>query len=260
MPDHSLYKQKPTGKDFKKFTVLADVRVQEYDTSRRGGEVWFVKIVKFKKGDVFWGTPRKPPVKDGSLHISGHTHSLYRFDDANTVAQGNPRKKTKRNPPAAKQMLTIGTLLELDIVPKGKGRAKKHHLRNKYLLWDGRNLHIAKRTGKSSAKLNGNIAKKHKKFHNAPANGTMAGEIPDQVGALKEIGLIKGLTYGVPRSIKSPGKNPYRWNHVFGDTGHKGGTHYPKKVMPVLMIDEADNLFIKRRKGNIFRVDTWLRG
>lgn len=159
-----------------------------------------------------------------------------------------------------KQMLTIGTLLSMTIVQKTGSRSEKISFRNKYLLWDGRNFHIAKRTGKSSAKLNGAVAKKHKKFHNAKANGCMEGEIADQVGSLTEVGLVESLLYAVPRSIKSPGKNPYRWDHAFGDTGHKGGSTYPKKVMPALMEDEAGNLFIKRRKGNIFRVDTWLRG
>jgi len=30
--------------------------------------------------------------------------------------------------------------------------------------------------------------------------------------------------------------------------------------MPALVRDSRGNLFIKRRKGNIFTVDTWLRG
>ena len=35
---------------------------------------------------------------------------------------------------------------------------------------------------------------------------------------------------------------------------------YTPKVMPALCQDSKGNLFIKRRKGNIFTVDTWLRG
>jgi hypothetical protein len=32
------------------------------------------------------------------------------------------------------------------------------------------------------------------------------------------------------------------------------------RVMPALMMDARGHIFIHRRPGNIFRVDTWLRG
>ena len=71
---------------------------------------------------------------------------------------------------------------------------------------------------------------------------------------------MKALVYTVPRKINSPEKNPYQWHHAFGDTGHKGGDHYPERVMPALMKDQKGNLFFKRRPGNIYKVDQWIRG
>lgn len=84
--------------------------------------------------------------------------------------------------------------------------------------------------------------------------------MPDRGPTVKNVGLLKSLVYYVPSKIRSPGKNKYLWHHAFGDTGHKGGDSYPIKVMPMLQRDSAGNLFIKRRPGNIFRVDNWLRG
>lgn len=85
-------------------------------------------------------------------------------------------------------------------------------------------------------------------------------DAPSPTGVLAKVGLVKSLTYEVPTRIRSPEKNRYRWHHAFGDTGHKGGDTYPERVMPALLRDARGNLFIKRRPGNIFTVDTWLRG
>jgi hypothetical protein len=68
------------------------------------------------------------------------------------------------------------------------------------------------------------------------------------------------LVYEVPQTVRSPGKNPYQWHHAFGDTGHKGGKAYSTAVMPWLARDSKGNLFFVRRQGNIFNVDSWLRG
>lgn len=154
-----------------------------------------------------------------------------------------------------KSVTTLGKLVSIEIKD-----GKKMSFRNKWLCWDGRNLLIATvKSGKAKAKLDSKSAARHKRFHGESSVGAMLGDIPDKVGKVTEVGLVEALTYTVPRKIKSPEKNPYHWHHAFGDTGHRGGK-YPDKVMPMLVKDEAGNLFIQRRKGNIYRVDSWIRG
>ena len=154
-----------------------------------------------------------------------------------------------------KALLCIGRLTKLELQPRGS-----IGLRNKWLAWDGRNLHICTVSGTMRAKLPAAITAKHRKFHDAPPKGEpFRGDCPKMQGKLTEIGLVKALVYIVPRKINSPQKNPYKWHHKFGDTGHEGGS-YPERVMPMLVKDQAGNLFFKRRKGNIYSVDQWLRG
>ncbi len=130
----------------------------------------------------------------------------------------------------------------------------------KWLAWDRRTLHICTVSGKTHAKLPNGVVKKHNLFHGAPPKGEpFKGDCPKPVGALRPVGLIRGLIYWVPKGIKSPTKNGAFWKHKFGDTGHRGGT-YPTRVMPALMEDSVGNLFIRRRPGNIYNVDEWVRG
>lgn len=158
-------------------------------------------------------------------------------------------------------LLCIGKLIKLELVEESSDREAKLSLKDKWLAWDGRNLHICTVKGTTNARLPANIAGKHRKFHNADPQGKpFVAECPSPSGKTSRVGLVKALVYTVPRKINSPEKNPYHWHHAFGDTGHKGGDHYPKSVMPALMKDQKGNLFFKRRNGNIYKVDQWIRG
>jgi hypothetical protein len=161
-----------------------------------------------------------------------------------------------------KQLMTIGRLLELEIYDPKTGRSQKQRPKGKWLASsaDGRQLYICTVKGSSNAKATKAVAARHKKFHRAGLQGMWEADHPTKVAPTRQIGLLKSLTYSVPRSkIKSPGKNPYRWHHAFGDTGHKGGD-YPPKVFPAVIKDKRGNLFIRRRPGNIYRTTDWIRG
>jgi hypothetical protein len=155
-----------------------------------------------------------------------------------------------------KALLCIGKLIKLELIKPNR----KMSLRNKWLAWDGRNLHVCTVHGVMKSRLPSALLAKHRKFHNADPKGEpFKGDCPTRQGGIKALGLVKALVYTVPRKIRSPEKNPYRWRHKFGDTGHEGGS-YPEKVMPALEVDQAGNLFFKRRPGNIYKVDQWIQG
>ncbi len=160
----------------------------------------------------------------------------------------------------ARSILGIGRLLELEVLQNG--RVRKMRLKGRWLAWEPgkRCFHVCRPKGRASGSLDSSVSKAHRRFHQAAARGAMCADVPEMSGELRDLGLVKALVYDVPASVRSPGKNPYQWHHAFGDTGHKGGDSYPEKVMPALKRDKRGNLFIVRRPGNIFRVDTWLRG
>jgi hypothetical protein len=152
-------------------------------------------------------------------------------------------------------LLCLGKLIKLEFAD-----GRKASVKNRWLAWDGRNLHICTVKGTTKQKLPAAVVAKHRTFHDADPKGQpFIGDCPTPVGRLTQVGLVKALVYTVPRKITSPEKNPYQWHHAFGDTGHEGG-NYPEKVMPALVKDQKGNLFFKRRPGNIYRVDQWIRG
>lgn len=160
-------------------------------------------------------------------------------------------------------LLGVGTLHGLEVEVGGRSRTIKTP--GKWLAWEpkGRRFHICtlvqRRQGAEG--LADAVAKAHRKFHGQAPRATAVVDAPSPVGKLETLGLLRALVYKVPsKLVLSPEKNPYAWHHAFGDTGHKGGTTYPDRVKPQLCRDRAGNLFICRRKGNIFTVDTWLRG
>ncbi len=183
------------------------------------------------------------------------------------------RREAKSNPGPNGSLLGIGYLTSLEVLDPKTGRARTMRPGGK--LWLGwltsaKNYRICTvaRTGRTKftrehlvgTGMAPEVVRAHRRFHQAPPRGAITVDVPDPKGPLKQLGLLKALTYNVPQKVKSPDKNRYLWRHAFGDVGHKGGSTYPTKVMPALMRDTRGNLFIKRRPGNIFTVDSWLRG
>lgn len=163
-------------------------------------------------------------------------------------------------------VLGIGRLTSLELFDPQSGRSRTIAIRGKYLAWrpKARAFSICTIVKKYAGRVSPSIEKAHRKFHLAPSRRALVINRPEPKGALKQVGLIKALTYFTPNpsaldGINSPSKNNANWHHAFGDTGHRGGTYTPK-VMPALCRDQRKNMFICRRKGNIFTVDSWLRG
>lgn len=162
-----------------------------------------------------------------------------------------------------KHALCIGKLTHLEVIQPGGGRPRTIRLRDRWLAWEPgkRRFHICRVTGRAEINPTKPVAKAHRRFHAAaPKGGSFKAEAPDAAGRLTDVGLLRSLVYEVPNDIRSPDKNRYKWHHAFGDTGHQGGTDYPERVMPALKRTAKGEYVIVRRPGNIFRVDTWLRG
>jgi hypothetical protein len=104
-----------------------------------------------------------------------------------------------------KALLCLGKLVKLEVVEVDSDREANLSIKNKWLAWDGRNLHICTVKGTTTAKLPAAIASRHKKFHNAgPRGKPFVGECPSPVGRCTQLGLVKALIYTVPRKISSP--------------------------------------------------------
>ena len=162
-----------------------------------------------------------------------------------------------------KHALCIGKLTHLEVVQPGGSRPRVIRLRDRWLAWDPakKRFHICRVTGHAGVNPSRSVAKAHQRFHSAaPKGGSFTAQAPDEGGRLTEVGLLRSLVYEVPNDIRSPDKNRYKWHHAFGDTGHKGGTGFPERVMPALKRTASGDYVIVRRPGNVFRVDSWLRG
>ena len=158
----------------------------------------------------------------------------------------------------------LGLLKAIEIVDPNSGRTALLRPAKSWLGYDRKKkaFLICRAKRKTTRRPPPAIERAHRRFHGAASNGSLIVTNPTLKSANKPriLGLLKALVYDVPNSVKSPTKNRSHWHHLFGDTGHSGKNKYSYKVMPLLIRDKKGNLFIKRRKGNIFTVDTWLRG
>lgn len=145
------------------------------------------------------------------------------------------------------------------------------HPRGKHLAWmpSQRDLAITAKVRAKPGRLSATARKVHRQFHASEPQRAVAFDWPDQRGSLRLVGLMRKITYIVPKNIRSPDKRqngqPIRWVHAFGDHGECGHgpvggreKRYPQHLMPALCQDQAGNLFIKRRAGNKYNVTDWI--
>lgn len=146
------------------------------------------------------------------------------------------------------------------------------HPRGCHLAWmpQQRALAITIKARGRPARLSSATKRVHRQFHASEPQRAVTYEWPDQRGSLRLLGLMRKITYIVPKHIRSPDKRqadgmPIRWVHAFGDHGESGHgpvggpeKRYPQHLMPALVEDAAGNLFIKRRAGNKFNVSDWI--
>lgn len=138
--------------------------------------------------------------------------------------------------------------------------------RNLWLAWHprGKALLLCKKVRGRGRGLSADVRRAHHRFHEAGTRSTMAARWPEPQGKLQAFGLLRELTYKVPRKILSPGKTRYLWRHQFGDHGqhgHQAGNvdvRYSTRFMPYLAKDAAGNLYIVRRPGNKYYVRKWI--
>jgi hypothetical protein len=158
----------------------------------------------------------------------------------------------------------LGHLSEL-VLNDGRTCSRKK-LAGLFLGWlpSKRDLVIVRKTTAKPGRVDSRVAALHRKFHDAPPRRAVSYELPDVVGPLREVGLIKSISYVVPENVASPSKRGANWVHAFGDHGEEGHgpvtreKKYPTSLMPSLVTDRRGNLFIKRRKGNKYKVTEWI--
>lgn len=172
----------------------------------------------------------------------------------------------RRKNPGPNEGIILGNLAEL-VLRESNG--DEHVLRPKgkllgYLPRGKRLIIMNKRRLGGVGTLGADVARLHKKFHNANPTSVDRFEWPDPVGRKVLCGRIVSIMYTIPRWLKSPEKDRYKWDHEFGDHGERGHGekrgrgNYPVKYMPYLRIDQRGSLFIDRAPGNKFYVTDWL--
>ena len=167
-----------------------------------------------------------------------------------------------------KPLLYIGRLKRLEVIEPETGKRGvlgARQLSGMILCWDQskKDFVIARGARRSRVDLGAiptTLHRQHQVFHGAGARSVIEAEIPDRSGSLKKLALIDALVYEVPNRVKSPSKNGALWHHKFGDTKHSGNSDKGTKVMPWLCRDNSGWLYIRRRPGNIYTVNDWLRG
>ena len=179
---------------------------------------------------------------------------------------GNPRR-SKPIGRIGKSGVVLGQLDELVVEQRGGvTRAGKKQLHGLFLAWmpASRNFAIVRRVKARAGAISAEAVRVHRQFHNTAPTSVATYHAPDRDGSVRDVGLLRSLTYVVPPSIRSPQKTGFKWVHLFGDhgeSGHgafQGEKRYPDHLKPMLQMNDAGELFIKRRPGNRYDVTEWI--
>ncbi len=142
------------------------------------------------------------------------------------------------------------------------GRHFKLRVRGRgwWLLWNGRELEIARELLETVKGRDARAEKAHRLFHGAAPNRLEAFEVIEPTRP-RVVGLVEWIEYSKPRRVKSPSKiRAKTWRHWFGDVDDKRTCFRLDKNRPDLVADESGAVAIRRRPGNRYTVKDWIIG
>lgn len=254
-------------------------RLGPYPRSTEAKNRWWKKAArldwkKFSRKDILsflqWNDPNgrytDQAAKDEGMESLSKQEALEYLHDV-LIEGAGPSAVLKNPGPTTKQQgMLMGSLQSIEIKLNDTGEKATIKGRGKFLgyLPRTRTLCIMQKSRGNPGKLSKGITKLHRQFHNAGHTKVAVYDWPNPQGRKKNIGRIVALTYAIPKGMKSPDKKNYLWHHEFGDHGERGhgpvrgSGHYPTKLQPMLQMDDAGNLYIKRMPGNKFYVTDWL--
>ncbi len=159
-------------------------------------------------------------------------------------------------------LVGIGELVSIDWCPIGGGIVSRTKAPGKkWLAWYGDSNQgdliiasmVRRRTGVRVADG------RHTKFHAAPVQelAEIEWDEPNRK-TLTPVGLCCAVRYRIPEGMPS-NKSGNDWQHDFGEKV-PGVMRHADRYKPFLSRDSHGGLFIVRRAGNDYRLDTWLRG
>lgn len=189
----------------------------------------------------------------------GATEAEYRH------VRGNPRSRPIGH--IGNSGVVLGTLDELVVEQRGGPRkVERSRLQGLYLAWlpAQRNFAIVRKAKARPGAISSEAVRLHREFHDTAPTAVATYHAPDRDSSVRDVGLLRSLTYVIPPSIRSPQKTGFKWVHLFGDhgeSGHgafRGEKKYPDSLKPMLQANDAGELFIKRRPGNKYRVTKWI--
>jgi len=166
--------------------------------------------------------------------------------------------------PRSGEGIVLGNLTELvlengHVIPRSE-------LSGCLLAWvPSRKDLIIVRKGRQGGRVSSHIQKLHRDFHEVgPSRCSTFDWIPPEEARVHVVGRLRSLKYSIPRTMKSPLKSKYRWDHAFGDHGERGHgpsdgpKRYPRVYMPALCESANGDLYIKRVAGNKYFVKDWI--
>lgn len=161
----------------------------------------------------------------------------------------------------------LGHLAELMVDVRGRTlSANPARLKGLFLAWmpGDKALAVVRKKNARPGTVSAAARRIHRMFHDAAPQKATAFDRPRKDGTAKKVGLIRSLTYTIPRGLHSPVKSKAIWIHKFGDHGEEGhGTvrgekEYSDALKPYLLENSKGELFIQRRPGNKYDVTQWI--
>jgi hypothetical protein len=99
----------------------------------------------------------------------------------------------------------------------------------------------------------------HERFHGAAPDGWLAAHWSPPSKVVHRLGLAMAVRYRVPPGMQS-NKQGHDYHHSFGDFGRGDDRSNDPRYWPVLLSDSRGHLFFRRRAGNVYHLQDWMRG
>lgn len=162
----------------------------------------------------------------------------------------------------SRQLIGLGRAVDLKVKRFDTGGLQTVPLPGHWWAWDGKpstgNILLVKPRTVSDAKGTAGVVAAHQHFHGSAPTGFLDVDAQKITPPFADIGLAVSITYDAQHFSHSKKDAPYR--HFFGAETHDDKPPFADELLPFVSLDRHNQVVIRRRATNTFRLEDWIVG
>lgn len=162
----------------------------------------------------------------------------------------------------ARQLVGLGQAFELRFIRNGSNREEVVSFPGYWWAWEGDyntgNIRLVQPIALARVKPTGRNVALFERFHGSPPDTMVLVDAEPMRRPFDSFATATAIGYDAEGMDSN--KAAHRYRHYFGAFDHGDRPPFPESSRPEVVLDADNQLVLKRRPSNTFRLEEWITG